>query len=108
MVICPPNGPVSARCSGFPRGSRYIGTSFQHESDLHRGNGIPRPRDRPPEIAVAPEIVSAETDMPVQKPANGRLFGRRQEISRFERVRGGPGRRALTLQFQQLGLSNRP
>ena len=30
--------------------------------NLHRGNGIPRPRDRPPKIAFRPKTVSAETE----------------------------------------------
>ena len=38
--------------------------------NLHRGNGIPRPRDRPPKIAFRPETVSPETEIQPQEPAN--------------------------------------
>jgi hypothetical protein len=60
--------------------------------NLHRGNGIPRPRDRPPKIAFRPETVSAETETQPQEPANCGLFGRLREICRFEGLHGGPGR----------------
>ncbi len=48
--------------------------------------------DKPPKIAFRPETVSAEAETQPQMPANCGLFGRLREISRFERVRGGPGR----------------
>jgi hypothetical protein len=54
--------------------------------------GIPRPRDKRPKIAFRPETVSAETETQPQKPANCGLLGRLREISRLERMRGGPGR----------------
>jgi hypothetical protein len=59
---------------------------------LHRGNGIPRPRDRPPKNRLRPETVSAETKTQPQKPANCGLLGRLREISRLGRMRGGPDR----------------
>jgi hypothetical protein len=68
--------------------ARLVATTF----DLHRGNGIPWPRDKPPKIAVRPETVSAETETQPQEPANCGLLGRLREISRFERVRGGAER----------------
>jgi hypothetical protein len=69
-------------------------TSEQSSSkiDLHRGNGIPRPRDKRPKIAFRPETVFAETKAQTQKPAHCGLLGRLREICRFERLRGGPGR----------------
>jgi hypothetical protein len=66
--------------------------SDQSSSNLHRGNGIPRPRDKPPKIAFRPETVSAETETQPQEPANCGLLGRLREICRFERLRGGAGR----------------
>jgi hypothetical protein len=60
--------------------------------NLHRGNGIPRPRDIPPKIAFRPELVSAETETQPLEPANCGLLGRLREICRFERLRGGPER----------------
>jgi hypothetical protein len=45
-----------------------------------------------PKIALRPETVSAETETQAQEPANCGLLGRLQEICRFERLRGGPGR----------------
>jgi hypothetical protein len=101
-ATCPQNGPVSARCLVFPRGSRHIRVRSSPNNDLHRGNGILPPRDRPPKIAVRPETVSAETETPVQEPANCGLLGRLREISRFERVRGGPGRTTSFPQNQPL------
>jgi hypothetical protein len=67
-----------------------------------RGNGIPRPRDRPPKIAFRPETVSAETETQPQEPAKCGLLGRLPEICRFERLRGGgctPDRTSLHLKF---------
>jgi hypothetical protein len=43
--------------------------SSSSKIDLHRGNGIPRPRDKPPKIAFRPETVSAETETQPQEPA---------------------------------------
>jgi hypothetical protein len=42
-----------------------------------------------------------------QKPANCGPLASLREIFRFERLRGGPGRRALGLRFQTVTLSNR-
>jgi hypothetical protein len=70
--------------------------------NLHRGNGIPRPRDRPPKIAFRPETVSAETETQPQEPANCGLLGRLWEICRFERLRGGLGRSTSGEQRQRL------
>jgi hypothetical protein len=39
-----------------------VATLARPEDILHRGNGIPRPRDKPPKIAFRPETVSAETE----------------------------------------------
>src|SRR3954447_5525831 len=60
--------------------------------DLHRGNGIPRPRDKPPKLAFRPETVSAETETQPQEPANCGPLASLREIFRFERLRGGAGR----------------
>jgi hypothetical protein len=73
-------------------GILLVGRQASSKIDLHRGNRIPRPRDKPPKIAFRPETVCAETETQPQEPANCGLFGRLREISRFERVRGGPGR----------------
>ena len=91
-ATCPRNGLVSARCLVYRCGSHHIGPLVFIQDHLHRGNGIPRPRDKPPKIAFRPETVSAETETQPQKPANCGLLGRLREISRFERVRGGPER----------------
>jgi hypothetical protein len=44
------------------------------------------------EIAHKPETVSAENETPRQIARQWRVFGRLQEMPRFERVRGGPER----------------
>ena len=77
-------------CSGSV-GSAAHG-SVLSKIDLHRGNDIPRPRDKTPKIAFRPETVSAETKTQPQKPANCGLLGSLREISRLGRVRGGPER----------------
>ena len=77
-------------CSGSV-GSAAHG-SVLSKIDLHRGNDIPRPRDRTPKIAFRPETVSAETKTQPQKPANCGLLGSLREISRLGRMRGGPER----------------
>ena len=64
--------------------------------DLHRGNDIPRPRDRTPKIAFRPETVSAETETQPQNPANCGLVGSLREIFRFGRLRGGGRSRVRT------------
>src|SRR6476619_533779 len=73
---------------------------------MHRGNRIPRPRDKPPKIAFRPETVSAETETQPQEPANCGLLGRLQEFcsskdcepDRYERTSGAQNSFALTLQ----------
>src|SRR3954447_13625113 len=57
--------------------------SSSSKIDLHRGNGIPRPRDKPPKIAFRPETVSAETETQPQEPAICGVPGRLREISRL-------------------------
>ena len=67
-ATCPRNGPVSARCLVFPRGSHHIRTSLHPRSICIQGNRIPRPKDKPPKIAFRPETVSAETETQPQSP----------------------------------------
>ena len=81
-------------------GHRQLSASFP-------GNGIPPRRDRWPKIGSGREKVSAETEPPTSKPANCGPLASLREIFRFERLRGGPGRRALGLRFQTVTLSNR-
>jgi hypothetical protein len=75
-------------------GSRQVTCAINcaGQIDLHRGNGIPRPRDKRPKIAFRPETVSAETETQPPKTANCGLLGRLREIFRFEGLRGGPDR----------------
>jgi hypothetical protein len=74
-------GAVIAMAFGHPFGPEvcrswgYVKARQLPKIDLHRGNGIPPPRDKAP-----------------QKPANCGLLGRLREISRLERMRGGPRR----------------
>jgi hypothetical protein len=84
-----PDSPAARRRSDD--GLRFR-SSLHPKINLHRGNGIPRPRDIPPKIAFRPETVSAETETQPQEPANCGLLGRLREICRFERLRGGPER----------------
>ena len=87
---------VKRRVPSSPTVARRGSSSGRDHSiagrDLHRGNDIPRPRDRTPKIAFWPETISAETETQPQKPANCGHLGRLREILRFERLRGGPER----------------
>src|SRR5262249_35824064 len=66
------------------------------------GNGIPRARDNSPKIASRPEKVATETETPTSEPATCGPFGSLGEISRFERVRGGPGSSRIFVADQRL------
>ena len=63
---------VAMSCKQSPM--RLMGTeAFTTGVDLHRGNDIPRPRDRTPKIAFRPETVSLLLRDPVvTKPSESK------------------------------------